>query len=64
MEKEIERAFLDTIAKALVSLPFAEHAGVATMEPGAVAPLHAAARDLAQFLGEQRPYRSSLRHLR
>jgi len=38
---------------ALVSLPFAEHAGVATMEPAAVAPLHAAARDLAQSLGVQ-----------
>jgi FemAB-related protein (PEP-CTERM system-associated) len=38
---------------ALVSLPFAEHAGVAVSDPAAVAPLHAAARDLAMSLGVQ-----------
>lgn len=38
---------------ALVSLPFAEHAGVAALEADAVAPLHAAARELAQSLGVQ-----------
>jgi FemAB-related protein (PEP-CTERM system-associated) len=38
---------------ALVSLPFAEHAGVASMEPAAVAPLHAKARQLAESLGVQ-----------
>jgi FemAB-related protein (PEP-CTERM system-associated) len=38
---------------ALVSLPFAEHAGVAAVEQSAVAPLHAAARELASSLGVQ-----------
>jgi FemAB-related protein (PEP-CTERM system-associated) len=38
---------------ALVSLPFAERAGVAALDPQAVAPLHRAARDLAQSLGVQ-----------
>ncbi|MGZ8981319.1 MAG: FemAB family XrtA/PEP-CTERM system-associated protein [Burkholderiaceae bacterium] len=36
---------------ALVSLPFAERAGVAAFEAEAVAPLHRAARDLAYSLG-------------
>lgn len=35
----------------LVSLPFAVYGGVAVTETGAVAPLHAAARDLARELG-------------
>ncbi|MGZ8254892.1 MAG: FemAB family XrtA/PEP-CTERM system-associated protein, partial [Burkholderiaceae bacterium] len=35
----------------LVSLPFAERAGVAALEPAAVGPLHAAARALAHSLG-------------
>ncbi|MGZ9032306.1 MAG: FemAB family XrtA/PEP-CTERM system-associated protein [Burkholderiaceae bacterium] len=38
---------------ALVSLPFAERAGVASMEPAAVAPLHARALALAEALGAQ-----------
>lgn len=38
---------------ALVSLPFAEHAGVASLERDAIAPLHAKARELAQSLGVQ-----------
>lgn len=38
---------------ALVSLPFAEHAGVAALERDAIAPLHGAARKLAQSLGVQ-----------
>lgn len=38
---------------ALVSLPFAEHAGVASIESSAVAPLHAKARALAGSLGVQ-----------
>jgi len=38
---------------ALVSLPFAERAGVAALESGAVGPLHAAARELARNLGVQ-----------
>jgi FemAB-related protein (PEP-CTERM system-associated) len=38
---------------ALVSLPFAEHAGVAADDESAVAPLHAAARELAGSLGVQ-----------
>ena len=38
---------------ALVSLPFAEHAGVASTDPAAIAPLHARARDLAASLGVQ-----------
>ena len=36
---------------ALVSLPFAERAGVAAIDSRAVAPLHRAARELAQSLG-------------
>lgn len=36
---------------ALVSLPFAERAGVAALEPEAVGPLHGAARELARCLG-------------
>ena len=38
---------------ALVSLPFAEQAGVASIDGAAVAPLHAKARELAQALGVQ-----------
>jgi FemAB-related protein (PEP-CTERM system-associated) len=38
---------------ALVSLPFAERAGVAASDPAAVGALHAAARDLALSLGVQ-----------
>jgi FemAB-related protein (PEP-CTERM system-associated) len=38
---------------ALVSLPFAAHAGVAASESGAVAALHRAATDLARALGVQ-----------
>lgn len=38
---------------ALVSLPFAEQAGVASIEPAAVAPLHAKAREIGESLGVQ-----------
>jgi FemAB-related protein (PEP-CTERM system-associated) len=39
---------------ALVSLPFAEHAGVAALDDDAVAALHAAARDVSLSMGAQR----------